>query len=209
MGEVPVDLQEESPKSADCSKSDLLKRMVGKSNDTEIFIAGVKTVGLIDSGSQITSVSESFYQSLEPKPTLHDVKELGLSVTSAGGSQLPVKGYIEVDVSLPFISDFVIPVPVLVVNNTDFNSQVPAIIGTNVIKLCKSFSSGSETDIPEQWKLAFDSLVDETIPVKLPIILVFVLHQVRSRHCLVLCESTIEILTLLLQSTLIPLCQGT
>ena len=166
MGEVPVDLQEESPKSADCSKSDLLKRMVGKSNDTEIFIAGVKTVGLIDSGSQITSVSESFYQSLEPKPTLHDVKELGLSVTSAGGSQLPVKGYIEVDVSLPFISDFVIPVPVLVVNNTDFNSQVPAIIGTNVIKLCKSFSSGSETDIPEQWKLAFDSLVDETIPVK-------------------------------------------
>ena len=39
------------------------------------------------------------------------------------------------------------------------HSQVPAIIGTNVNNLCKSFSSGSETDIPEQWKLAFDSLV--------------------------------------------------
>ena len=59
--------------------------MVGKSNDTEIFIAGVKTVGLIDSGSQITSMSELSYQSLEPKPTLHNVKELGLSATSAGG----------------------------------------------------------------------------------------------------------------------------
>ena len=85
MGEVQVDLQGESLKSADCSKSDVLKRMVGKSNDTEIFIAGVKTVGLIDSGSQITSMSELSYQSLEPKPTLHNVKELGLSATSAGG----------------------------------------------------------------------------------------------------------------------------
>ena len=94
-------LTRKRPKSAGCSRSDVLNRMVGKSNVAEIYIE-VKTVGLIDSGSQITSVSESFYQSLNPKPALHDVKELGLSVTSAGGSQLPLKGYIEVDVSVPF-----------------------------------------------------------------------------------------------------------
>ena len=166
MGEVPVDDHEKSPKSADCPRSDVLNRMVGKSNVAEIYIEGVKTVGLIDSGSQITSVSESFYQSLNPKPALHDVKELGLSVTSASGSQLSVKGYIEVDVSVPFVNNFTIPAPVLVVHDTDFNSQVPSIIGTNIISLCKSVSSGSSSEIPEQWKLAFDSLVDETIPVK-------------------------------------------
>ena len=51
-------------------------------------------------------------------------------------------------------------------NNTDYNSKVPAIIGTNVINLCKSFSSTVDSDVPEQWKLAFDSLVDDTLPVK-------------------------------------------
>ena len=166
MGEVPVDDNEKGPKSADCSQSDVFNRMVGKSNVAEIYLGGIKTIGLIDSGSQITSVSESFYQSLNPKPALHDVKELGLSVTSAGGSQLPVKGYIEEDVSVPFVNNFTIPAPVLVVHDTNFNSLVPSIIGTNVISLCKSVSSGSNSEIPEQWKLAFDSLVDETLPVK-------------------------------------------
>ena len=166
MEEVPVELTMKSPKSVDGSTSEVINRMVGKSNETEISIEGVKTIGLIDSGSQITSVSKLFYQALEPKPLLHDVRELGVSATSASGSQLPAKGYIEVDVSVPFMSDFINPVPVLVVNNTDYNSKVPAIIGTNVINLCKSFSSTLDSDVPEQWKLAFDSLVDDTLPVK-------------------------------------------
>ena len=112
MEEVPVDLTMKSPKSVDGSTSDVINRMVGKSNETEISIEGVKTIGLIDSGSQITSVSELFYQAFEPKPLLHDVRELGVSVTSASGSQIPVKGYIEVNVSVPFMSGFIIPVPV-------------------------------------------------------------------------------------------------
>ena len=126
--------------------------MFGKSNVAGIYIERVKTVRLIDSGSQITSVSESFYQSLDPRPALHDVKELGLSVTSADGSQLPVKGYTGVDVSVPFVNNFTIPAPVLDVHDTDFNSQIPSMIGTNVISLYKSVSSGSDSEIPEQWK---------------------------------------------------------
>ena len=49
MEEVPVDLTMKSPKSVDGSTSDVINRMVGKSNETEISIEGVKTIGLIDS----------------------------------------------------------------------------------------------------------------------------------------------------------------
>ena len=41
-------------------KPTLLERMVGSSNESYIIINGVKTSGLIDSGSMITSISESF-----------------------------------------------------------------------------------------------------------------------------------------------------
>ena len=129
-----------------------------------ILICGIKTVGLIDSGSMITSVSESFYDSLQPKPVLHDITEFGLSVTSANGTQLPFKGYIEADISVPSLGNNTFRIPLLVVNNTDYNSKVPAIIGTNVNRLCKE--SSSSDNVPVEWQIAFDSMCDDTLPVK-------------------------------------------
>ena len=52
----------------------------------------------------------------------------------------------------------------LVVPNTDYNEQVPVIIGTNVIRLCKQ--SSPSVDIPVEWQTAFDSMTDDTLPVK-------------------------------------------
>ena len=48
--------------------STLLNRMVGSANEGEINIFGVNTSGLIDSGSMVSSISETFYNSLEPLP---------------------------------------------------------------------------------------------------------------------------------------------
>ena len=82
------------------TKSILVDRLVGSANESEIAICGAKTSGLIDTGSMITSISESFYDFMEHKPVLHDVSELGLSlsVVSANGSKLPYKGFIEADI---------------------------------------------------------------------------------------------------------------
>ena len=68
-----------SPKVDLKSKSSLLDRMVGSSNESEITVCGSKTLGLIDSGSMITFISESFYDSLKPQPPLRDITEFGLS----------------------------------------------------------------------------------------------------------------------------------
>ncbi|MCW4250032.1 MAG: RNase H-like domain-containing protein [Candidatus Thiodiazotropha endolucinida] len=103
---------------------------------------------------------------MDPKPDLHDISEFGLSlsVSSATGDKLPYKGFIEADVSVPSLGNNSFIVPVLVVADTEYNSQVPAIIGTNVIRLCKQ--SNHKTDVPNEWQTAFDSLCDDTIPVR-------------------------------------------
>ena len=52
----------------------------------------------------------------------------------------------------------------LVVPETEYNSKVPVIIGTNLIHLCKTDSS--ESEVPVEWQTAFDCLTGDSIPVK-------------------------------------------
>ena len=121
---------------------------------------------MIDSGSQITSVSESFYRSLNPLPELGDTKDFGIDLTiySANGSQLAYLGYIKGDVSVPSVGTIKHGLPILVVKDTDYNKAVPAIIGTNIIH--EFTEQRFNTDIPEAWLTAIDSLCNSAIPVK-------------------------------------------
>ena len=100
----------------------------------------------------VTCISESFYDSLDPKPELLDTKDFGLSIVS------------EADISTPSFEGIALSIPVLVVLNTEYNRTVPVIIGTNVIRLLKQ--SSVDSFIPEEWQTAFSSLVDHTLPVK-------------------------------------------
>ena len=156
-------LDKQNPENSPCM-STLLNRMVGSANAGEINIFGVNTSGLIDSGSMVSSISETFYNSLEPLPELRNITEFGLSVRSAGGNKLPYKGYIEASVSVPSLGNKTYHVPLLVVSDTEYNTKVPAIIGTNVIRLCKQ--ANDLNDMPIEWQTAFDSMSDQSIPVK-------------------------------------------
>jgi len=121
---------------------------------------------LVDSGSMVTTVSESFYNSLEDKPSLNSIENLGLKVSIADGSALSYKGYIECTVIIPFLPDFNIQVPVLVVPDTDFNQSCPVIVGTNIIRICKESCSNSDVVVPEEWNTAICSMACESFPVK-------------------------------------------
>ena len=144
--------------------SSLFERIVGSSNEGEISVNGLKTSGLIDTGYMITSVSEQFNNSMDPVPELHDLDEFGLSVQGATGKELPFKGCVEAEISVPFLSDSVFNIPLLVVPETEYNSKVPVIIRTNLIRLCKTDSSDSE--VPVEWQTAFNCLTGDSIPVK-------------------------------------------
>ena len=105
--------------------------LVGASHVMKIRIGGKECDGLIDTGSMITTVGEEFYRkelnSLEIKPlsTL-------LEIEGAGGQCVPYLGMIEVGMEIPGSEQ--LDVPVLVVPATKFNSSVPVIVGTNVLK---------------------------------------------------------------------------
>ncbi len=90
MGQTEDAINESPIRTTNQQNTDsLFSRLVGESNDTEIFINGVKTKALIDSGSMVTCISEEFFICLNPMPTLHDMSELGLNVQSANGILLP------------------------------------------------------------------------------------------------------------------------
>ncbi|KAH3818795.1 hypothetical protein DPMN_120521 [Dreissena polymorpha] len=80
----------------------------------------------------ITTVSEDWYKQLDPLPDIHTIQEF--IVQGPDGNSLPYIGYIEAVVNVPGVSNHDILVPVLVVPNTDYNLEVPVIIGTNVLK---------------------------------------------------------------------------
>ena len=65
---------------------------------------------------------------------------------------------------VPFLSSVSFTIPVLIVSDTEYNRKVPVIIGTNVIRLCKK--SVPKADVPAEWQLAFDSLCDDSLPVR-------------------------------------------
>ena len=67
----------------------LLQRMVGHSNDSELYICGQKTNALVDTGSMVTCMSENFYNFLDPKPELRALQDFQLNVYGAGGNMLP------------------------------------------------------------------------------------------------------------------------
>ncbi|KAH3790535.1 hypothetical protein DPMN_168737 [Dreissena polymorpha] len=64
-------------------------RMEGKANEGSAVICGVTTNVLVDSGSMVTLVSESFYNSLEPKPELCSMSCFNLDLIGVCGTCLP------------------------------------------------------------------------------------------------------------------------
>lgn len=163
-------MEEENVKDSpiqNISSQNLLSRMVGHPNESKIFMNGLETNALIDTGSMVTCMSEKFYQSLQCKPKLYDIEDFELKVYSADGNSFPFSGYVEVELQIPFLSMNPIHVPVLVTKGTEYNSQVPIIVGTNIIRLCKEYSNSTDVIIPDEWKLAFTNLsINNDIPVK-------------------------------------------
>ena len=96
----------------------------------------------------ITSVSESFYEFLNPVPKLHNITEFGLSVLGANGGHLPYIDYIEADISVSQLGNDTYQIPLLVVFDTEYNSRIPVIIGTNVIRLYKD--SKHNFNVPDE-----------------------------------------------------------
>lgn len=100
-----------------------------------VFVEGVPCTSILDTGSQVTTISESFHKNFLSSLAIQPIHAL-LEVEGAGGQNVPYLGYIEVNISFPQTitgREEDLMALVLVVPGNHLNSKIPLLIGTNVL----------------------------------------------------------------------------
>ena len=106
---------------------DPLFRLIGDSNKTKIKIENQTVKGLVDSGAQVSSISDTFAKRLGLK-----IKKLEtlLELEPTGGGTVPYDGYVEVRLEIPNVRAFDIDVLMLVIPESQYARKVPITLGT-------------------------------------------------------------------------------
>lgn len=112
----------------------LPKGLVGQKCTADVIVSGVNCNCLLDTGSQVTTVSASFYNSNLSEHPIQPID--GLDVEGASGQNVPYLGY--VSLILKFPKSFVETEPevstlALVVPDLRINYDLPVLIGTNAL----------------------------------------------------------------------------
>jgi len=110
--------------------------LVGAASEMVTRVNNKYVLSLIDTGSMVSTVSESYWRTELSDVPLKSCSDL-LQVKDAGEHTLPYLGYIEVDVKIDPILE-VFQAPVLVVYDTEYKKRVPFLIGTNILNILKN-----------------------------------------------------------------------
>ena len=109
--------------------------LVGSRNEGNVEVNGKACRALIDSGSQITSLTHSYWQS-HPVLKHKKLQPSKIRIESAAGQAVPYHGVLLVD--LKVLGKEYEAVPTFVVPDSDYRSSVPLLVGTNVIRASRS-----------------------------------------------------------------------
>lgn len=160
------------PAFADPRPKQCTDELVGPRCESVIDVAGASARCLLDTGSQVSTVSLSFYEKhLGNKVTLEKLEQL-VNIEVAGGHQLPYHGFIETQVTFhKSVTGSSEPLDVLflVVEDTKFNLEVPVLLGTNILKYCLQLCKDSLTTkygsfslnksrVSKSWKMVYRCL---------------------------------------------------
>lgn len=107
--------------------------LIGDVTETSVYVGGIETTALLDTGSCISSLGNSFYQEHLSHLPLKPISDL-LKVECADGQNLPYTGYIETNITCPGIPKCSEQCCLLlIVPDTNYNLKVPLLIGTNIL----------------------------------------------------------------------------
>ncbi|KAJ8031683.1 hypothetical protein HOLleu_24949 [Holothuria leucospilota] len=167
-----VRCHEESPEGGtgldeDGRGDEIMERIVGIANESNALVNGKYCVCLVDTGSQVTTISKSFHDLHLSNIPIRPLQDL-LHIEGAGGQVVPYLGFMEIEVSLPnepCLEDNIFDVVALVVPDNNYNSKVPLTVGTNLMTQCREKCKqkfGSQflqlSSVSTAWKLAFQHL---------------------------------------------------
>ena len=106
---------------------DPLLRLTGLANEVTIIVKGQRFQALIDSGAQLSMMSESLVQAL--KLPVHKLNTLIEAELSRGGT-IPYVGYVEARLKIPGIEAIDKDSLFVVSNNSQCMNGVPIQLGT-------------------------------------------------------------------------------
>lgn len=125
------------------------KGLIGAKYTAHVLIDGQACNCLLDTGSQVTTVSQSFYENNLSNLDIHPLNEL-LEVEAANGQTVPYSGFIEVNIIFPkycFGSEITTSTFALVVPDTQSNAPSTLLIGTNTLDLVYESCAMTHTDL--------------------------------------------------------------
>ncbi len=116
---------------------DPLARLIGRHNEAEVCANGLHIQALLDTGAQVTSMSEALCTRLG----LHVYRLKGIAMEGTGGIQIEYIGYTKLHVALlecprRFAHNSVITVsiPVIVLKESEYQKEVPVTPGTMALE---------------------------------------------------------------------------
>ena len=116
------------------------RRAVGKCITRKIRVAGVDVIALVDTGSQVTTIMESWFNEHLRQTSTHNTYQFRL--TAANGQPIPTVGCCTVDVvcGQQTVKDVVI---VIVTDRQADSSQPPCLLGMNLLCRLKEFQTAA------------------------------------------------------------------
>lgn len=151
--------------SVNVSTDHLPEGLVGPPSTSQVLINGNPCTALMDSGSQVTIIFDSWYVENLSHIPLNPVTSLAIWGLSESKDSYPYKGYIQVELELPTKpkSNKVNSVPVLALVCPDprCSETVPVLIGTNVSGI-QPFQSKAKQKVTENVRSIQVQVKDES-----------------------------------------------
>ena len=127
-----------------------LGRLVGEANESKVIVEGQETRALLDSGSQLSSISWTWVKKLNLEP-----KQLQsiLQIEGSGGLEVPYLGYVEVQLKIPEVKAFNHDVLLLIVPDSAHMQYTPITLGTLHIDMAIKLATKKELkNLNKQWQ---------------------------------------------------------
>ena len=136
---------------------DAWSRLIGKSNVVITYIDGYEVKTLLDTGAQISFMSEEYAKKRGFK--IHPLEKL-VNFTGANGLAIEYSGYVEVNLQLPkkgFNQDIL----VLVVPHIEYHNFVPVTLGTHTLETIDEHvvSNNLVQDLETEWRLVHQAIL--------------------------------------------------